>query len=332
MKKLLDILPILLLSAFMTAGFSSGFSLPVMRTASLIILIAAAACLAITGKRGGISPISWTMSAYLALGAAAFWLWPAGLGRAFSAFPLPMLYLLLLLTASIPQLMVRQPFTTFFAKRRTPEAVQATDIFKRINLNMSWTWAAIFAACLLSSLVPALFPEMFSSQATPFIFSTAIPLALNLGLGLPFTAKYPDYYQRKMGIQPVGTDGQPPKEEIMSPEQSKKPGPHQAKNCRELLAMMPLGFNAEAAGDMNATVQFKVTGEDEFEAYLEIADGKCVHQEGEAAQPDLVIETPGQVWLDIAQGRLNGQEAFFKGLYKVNGDLSVLMKFQSIFA
>jgi putative sterol carrier protein len=331
MKKLLDALPILLLSTFMTAGFSTGFSVPVMRAASLATMIAAAACLAILGKRGGASPIAWTMSVYLALGAGAFWLWPAGLGLVFSAFPLPVLYLLLLLTASVLQLMGRPPFTTFFAKRRTPEAVQATDIFTRINLNMSWTWAAIFAACLLSSLVPALFPEMFNSRATPFIFTTAIPIALNLGLGLPFTAKYPDYYQRKMGIQSVGGEGQPPKEGIMSSEQNQKTGAHLAKNCRELLAMMPMAFNAQAAGDMNATVQFKVTGDDEFSAYFEIADGKCTHHEGEAAQPDLVIETPGQVWLDISQGRLEGQEAFLKGMFKANGDLAVLMKFNQLF-
>lgn len=332
MKKLLDALPILLLSAFITAGFSTGFSVPGMRTIGLISVIAAAACLAVLGKRGGASPIAWTMSAYLALGAGAFWLWPASLGRVLGTYPLSALYLLLLITAAAPQLVGLEPFTTFFAKRRTPEAVQATDIFKRINLHMSWGWAAIFAVCLLSSLVPTAFPEIFTSRGTPFIFTTVIPLALNLGLGLPFTAKYPDYYQRKMGIQPVSPQGQAPKEETMNDKQSQKTGAHLAKNCRELLAMMPVAFNAQAANDMEATVQFKVTGDDEFKAYLEIADGKCIHHEGEAAQSDLLIETPGQVWLDISQGRLDGQEAFFKGLYKVNGDLAVLMKFREIFS
>jgi putative sterol carrier protein len=332
MSMALNILPILFYTAFMTAGSVSGFSLPVMRSTTLLIIMALAVVLLISRKKGGISPITWNFTAYLTLAAIAFWLWPTGLGRVLSRMPQPPLYLMLLITAAVPQLLGRKPFTTFFAERQTPEAVRGTDIYKRINLNMSWGWAAISAACLLMSLVPQLLPQIAFSRTETLLLTSLGPLALILGIGLPFTKKYPDYYQRKLGLNPVGTQAQPPKEGIRSPEQSEKPGPHQAKNCRELLAMMPLGFNAEAAGDMNATVQFKVTGDDEFNAYLEIADGKCVHHEGEAAQPDLLIETPGQVWLDVAQGRLNGQEAFFKGLYKVNGDLSVLMKFQSIFA
>lgn len=331
MNVILSILPIALVSAFLTAGFASGFSPGLMRTASLAVIILLALALLILRKRGGASPITWTMSAYLALGFIGFWLWPSGLGRVLSIFPLPMLYLLLLITAAAPQLVGLEPFTTYFAKKRTPEAVQTTDIFKRINLNMAWAWAAIFAACLLISLVPNMIPEISSSRAAPLIFTTFIPIALNLGLGLPFTAKYPDYYQRKMGINPVGPQGQPPKEGAMSPEQKQTGGAHLAKNCRELLSLMPLGFNPQAAGDLKATIQFKVTGDDEFSAYLEIADGKCTHHEGQAAQPDLVIDTPGQVWMDISQGRLGGQEAFFQGLYKVNGELAILMKFNELF-
>lgn len=332
MTRFFGILPVLLLSAFVTAGFSSGFSLPVMRASGLIAFVILAAALPLVHKREGVSPIAWTMSAYLTLGAIGFWLWPAGLGRAFSAFPLPMLYLLLFLTASLPQLAGRPPFTTFFAKKRTPEAVQGTDIFKRINLNMSWAWAAIFAACFLIALVPSLFPEIATSRAVPYIFTTVLPIALNLGVGLPFTAKYPDYYQRKLGLAPAGVQDPLTKESPMSSEHNQPTGPEAAKNCRELLSIMPLGFKPQIAGDLKATVQFHVSGDDEFNAYLEIADGKCTHHQGEADQPDLVIDTPGQVWLDVAQGRMDGQQAFFKGLYKVNGDLSVLMKFKEIFS
>ena len=331
MNAILGILSIALVSAFLTIGFASGFSPALMRMASLVIIILLAIALLILRKRSGASPITWTMSAYLALSFVGFWLWPSGLGRVLSIFPLPMLYFLLLITAAAPQLLGLEPFTTFFAKRRTPEAVQATDIFKRINLNMAWAWAAIFAACLLISLVPTMIPEISSSRAAPLIFTTALPLILNLGIGLPFTVKYPDFYQRKMGITPVGAQGQPVKEGAMSPEQKQAGGAHLAKNCRELLSLMPLGFNPQAAGDLKATIQFNVTGDDEFSAYLEIADGKCTHHEGQAAQPDLVIDTPGQVWLDISQGRLGGQEAFFQGLYKVNGELAILMKFNQLF-
>jgi putative sterol carrier protein len=332
MNRLLNILPILFFSALMTAGFSSGFSLPTMRTASLLLLIAVGVVLAILRKKDGISPISWTFAAYLGLAAIAFWLWPAGLGRLLSRVPLAFLYLMLLLTATVPQLLGRKPFTTFFAERRTPEPARATDIYKRINLTMSWVWAAIFAVCLLMSLLPQLLTHIAFSRAETLIFTSLVPLVLNLGIGLPFTMKYPDYYQRKLGITPIGQANPLSKENAMNSGSKQAAGPLSVDNCRDLLKIMPQGFNPQAAGDMKATLQFHVSGDDEFSAYLEIADGACAYHEGEATQPDLVIDTPGQVWLDISQGRLNGQEAFFKGLYKVNGEFSILMKLNELFS
>ncbi|MFH2128219.1 MAG: hypothetical protein ABIK12_17015, partial [Pseudomonadota bacterium] len=282
MTRLLGILPILFLSAFMTAGFASGFSIPLMRTTSLLLVIAFALLLKIMGKKTGVSPITWTLAAYLALGAIAFWLWPAGLGRVLSRFPLPLLYLMLLLTATAPQLLGFPPFTTFFAKRRTPEHVRATDIFKRINRNMSWTWAAIFAACLLTSLAPVIFPAIATSRSATLIFTTFVPMALNLGIGLPFTMKYPDHYQRKLGINPAGQPNQLTKEKAMSSGSDQATGSLSVDNCRDLLKIMPQGFNPQAAGDLQATLQFHVSGDDAFSAYLEIADGVCAHHEGEA--------------------------------------------------
>ncbi len=332
MTRILNILPILFFSAFLTAGFASGFSLPLMRTTSLALIIALAIALVVMRKKSGISPITWTFAAYLGLGAIAFWLWPAGLGRMMSRLPLTLLYLMLLITATAPQLLGRKPFTTFFAQRRTPEAVRATDIYKRITLNMAWVWAAIFALCLLISLAPVVFPAIASHRLAALIFTTFLPMVLNLGIGLPFTMRYPDYYQRKNGINPAGQPNQLTKEKAMSSGSDQATGPLSVDNCRDLLKIMPQGFNPQAAGDLKATLQFHVSGDDTFSAYLEIADGACIHHEGEAAQPDLVIDTPGQVWLDISQGRLNGQEAFFKGLYKVNGDFAILMKLKDLFS
>ena len=104
MNRLLEILPILLVSAFMTAGFASEFAPAVMRTASLIIVAILAVDMAILRRRNDASPIAWTMAAYLVLGAAGFWLWPTGLGQAVTSFALPILYLFLLITAALPQM------------------------------------------------------------------------------------------------------------------------------------------------------------------------------------------------------------------------------------
>jgi multimeric flavodoxin WrbA/putative sterol carrier protein len=108
-------------------------------------------------------------------------------------------------------------------------------------------------------------------------------------------------------------------------------GPQAASTCRQLLEMMPLGFNAAAAGDLKAVYQFEVSEEEEFTAYLRIADGKCVFVEGRDAKPDVTIKTPAGVWLAIAKGQLDGQAAFMGGRYKVQGNLALLMKLKGLF-
>ena len=66
-------------------------------------------------------------------------------------------------------------------------------------------------------------------------------------------------------------------------------------------------------------------------AYLQIEDGKCTFHEGPADSPSVFIKTPADVWLAIAKGEMDGQQAFMSGKYKVEGDLSLLMKLSQLF-
>ncbi|KMY68146.1 hypothetical protein AAU61_08945 [Desulfocarbo indianensis] len=99
--------------------------------------------------------------------------------------------------------------------------------------------------------------------------------------------------------------------------------------------MMPLGFNPQAAGDLQAVVGFKIDGGPEnggYEAQLRIADGQCFYEPAPAPQADLIIESPGQVWLDISRGQLDGAQALMQGDYQAKGDVSLLMRFPSLFS
>ncbi len=104
------------------------------------------------------------------------------------------------------------------------------------------------------------------------------------------------------------------------------------KTCRELIQTMPLGFQPEAAGDLKARFQFEVHGEENFVCHLKIADGTCSYQEGPADKPNLIIRTPADVWLKISRGELSGQKAFMEGRYKVEGDMTLLMKLNRLFS
>jgi putative sterol carrier protein len=102
--------------------------------------------------------------------------------------------------------------------------------------------------------------------------------------------------------------------------------------CRDFIAGMPLVFNAEAAGDINATFYFKVTGEETGDYTLTIREGQCAFAEGVPEKADLTIETPGDVWVAISTGKLNGQTALMQGKYKANGNFHLLMKMDKFFS
>jgi putative sterol carrier protein len=44
-----------------------------------------------------------------------------------------------------------------------------------------------------------------------------------------------------------------------------------------------------------------------------------------------MIESPAAVWTAIAQGEINGTEAFLAGDYSATGDLDVLMQLDAMF-
>jgi putative sterol carrier protein len=79
-------------------------------------------------------------------------------------------------------------------------------------------------------------------------------------------------------------------------------------------------------------IQFHVSGAESGNYYLKIARGTCTSFEGITANPGLTIHTPDTVWLRIARKELDGAQALQAGMYKAEGDLSMLLKFQEWFS
>jgi putative sterol carrier protein len=102
-------------------------------------------------------------------------------------------------------------------------------------------------------------------------------------------------------------------------------------SLESFMMIMPGGFNPEKAGDTKAVIQFNFSGEVQGTCYLKIADGTIESKEGPAEKPDLTIESPFEVWMDIMAGKADGQQMFMEQKYKVAGDLSLLMRFRDLF-
>jgi multimeric flavodoxin WrbA len=100
---------------------------------------------------------------------------------------------------------------------------------------------------------------------------------------------------------------------------------------KSFMVIMPLGFNPETAGDTKAVIQFDFSGEAEGSCYFHIENRQIEAHLGSAEKPDLTIEAPFEVWMDILTGKADGQQMFMEQKYRVNGDLSLLMRMNQFF-
>jgi multimeric flavodoxin WrbA/putative sterol carrier protein len=110
------------------------------------------------------------------------------------------------------------------------------------------------------------------------------------------------------------------------------PFPSGRDTMRDLVAGMAMAFNPQVAGDLEAVVQFNVTGDDAGNYYLDMAGGKCMAYAGEHPAPKMTINTPSDVWMAVGRGELDGAGALMGGKYTVEGDFSLLMRFSEIFS
>lgn len=99
----------------------------------------------------------------------------------------------------------------------------------------------------------------------------------------------------------------------------------------ELFQGMAALFKPEAAGNLQAVVQFDVTGEEAGTYHLVIENGTCTYHAGPASNPSLTITTPDHVWRDIALGKLDATKAFMTRKFTVKGNMGLLMKLPNLF-
>ncbi|MBI9044182.1 MAG: NAD(P)H-dependent oxidoreductase [Anaerolineaceae bacterium] len=102
-------------------------------------------------------------------------------------------------------------------------------------------------------------------------------------------------------------------------------------NCHDTIAGMPIVFNAKAARNINADIQFIVSGSEPGKYYLHIDKGTCTFHEGETSTATMTINTPSEVWLAISRGEKDGQKAFIQQEYSVHGEFALLMKMNELF-
>ncbi|RPJ33145.1 MAG: hypothetical protein EHM27_18310 [Deltaproteobacteria bacterium] len=237
--------------------------------------------------------------------AGTIWVYalPENQARFFVDHSVALLYFTLFLMTLLPQIFGYDPFTYAVAKKWYPESVWGTPDFHLINHRITYVWSGIFLACFLSSYLGGGKP----------LYSILIPFALCIGIGVVFSKKYPDsYLKKKYGVKPQAAAGIP-------------------DTAEKLIEGMARVFDPAAAGDLQAEIQFDVSGDGGGKWVVSIAGGRCEVRRGEAVAPVLTIETPGGIWVKIARGEIDRPKAFMQGLYRAKTDMKVLMRLPQLF-
>ncbi len=110
------------------------------------------------------------------------------------------------------------------------------------------------------------------------------------------------------------------------------PPPQSLDSMRDLVAGMAVSYNPAEGGDLEATIQFHVTGDGAGSYFLDISGGSCMTYEGEHPEPTLTIDTPTDVWMAISRGEMNGATAMLTGKYSIKGKMGLMMRFDKLFS
>jgi multimeric flavodoxin WrbA len=97
-------------------------------------------------------------------------------------------------------------------------------------------------------------------------------------------------------------------------------------SLEDFMFIFPFGLNAKTVGERKVVLQFKFSGDVEDACHFTIEKGKATAQPGTCEKPDITIDTPFNLWMDIITRKADGSQMFMEQKYKVHGDLALMMQ------
>ncbi|MEJ2642609.1 MAG: NAD(P)H-dependent oxidoreductase [Desulfosarcinaceae bacterium] len=85
------------------------------------------------------------------------------------------------------------------------------------------------------------------------------------------------------------------------------------------------GLNTNSVGDRKAILQIDFSEQIEESCYFTIESGSVATSLGKCEQPDIIIKTPFELWMDIMTKKADGQQMFMEQRYAVEGDLNLMI-------
>jgi multimeric flavodoxin WrbA len=96
-------------------------------------------------------------------------------------------------------------------------------------------------------------------------------------------------------------------------------------SLEDFMFIFPFGLNSGTVGN-KVILQFRFSGEVTDSCYFTIEKGNIGVQRGTYEKPDLIIETPFSIWMDIITRKADGAQMLMEQKYKVSGDLALMLQ------
>lgn len=93
----------------------------------------------------------------------------------------------------------------------------------------------------------------------------------------------------------------------------------------ELMNRMPKAFLPDKAVDVEAVIQYHLTGEEAGDWVVKIGDGKCEVEQGTTENATMTLRADSQDYKDIILGKLDPMTAFMQQKVKLTGNLNMAL-------
>ncbi|HZR04324.1 MAG TPA: SCP2 sterol-binding domain-containing protein [Candidatus Udaeobacter sp.] len=118
---------------------------------------------------------------------------------------------------------------------------------------------------------------------------------------------------------------------LASPCQAQTTGSQQNSTPQQALDKRQDAFRADKAKGVHATYQWKLSGPNGGEWWLNVNDGTYKMGRGKIANPNVTFAATDQDWVAMSNKTLNVQWAYLTGRLKIQGSHSLVKELDQIF-
>lgn len=94
--------------------------------------------------------------------------------------------------------------------------------------------------------------------------------------------------------------------------------------------LFPYAINAKAGGDKRVLLKFKFSGHVEDTCCFTLENGHVYAEKETGENPDITVEAPFDIWLDVMTRKADGRKLMMEQKYKVDGNTSLMAELLKI--